>query len=74
MFEHRQEQMEKLKQESEDFLGLFNRRQEWDKQVTASEIGNKPLKKVEICQILGGDIRLKGSCAGYGPDAYAPIR
>ena len=42
--------------------------------VTAAEIGDKPLKKVEICQILGGDIRLKRSCAGYGPDSYAPIR
>lgn len=42
--------------------------------VTAAEIGDKPLKKVYICQILGSDIRLKGSCAGYGPDAYAPGR
>jgi hypothetical protein len=42
--------------------------------VTASEVRNNPLKKVELCQILGGDVRLKGSCAGYGPDGYAPIR
>jgi hypothetical protein len=42
--------------------------------VTASEVHNNPLKKVEICQQLGGDIRLKGSCAGYGPENYAPIR
>jgi hypothetical protein len=42
--------------------------------VTAAEIGNNPLKKVYICQVLGSDIRLKGSCAGYGPDAYAPGR
>jgi hypothetical protein len=41
--------------------------------VTPAEISNNPLKKVEICQILGGDVRLKGSCAGYGPENYAPI-
>lgn len=42
--------------------------------VTAQEIHKNPLKKVEICQILGGDVRLKGSCAGYGPENYAPTR
>jgi hypothetical protein len=42
--------------------------------VTVQEIRSNPLKKVEICQILGGDVRLKGSCAGYGPENYAPIR
>ena len=42
--------------------------------VTAAEIGDNPLKKVYICQVLGSDIRLKGSCAGYGPDQYAPGR
>ena len=41
--------------------------------VTVQEIRNNPLKKVEICQILGGDVRLKGSCAGYGPENYGPI-
>ena len=42
--------------------------------VSASEIHNNPLRKVYVCQILGGDVRLNGSCAGYGPDAYAPGR
>jgi hypothetical protein len=42
--------------------------------VTASQVRNDPLKKVYICQVLGRDIRLKGSCAGYSPDAYAPGR
>ena len=41
---------------------------------TAAEVGNKPLTKVYICQVLGSDIRLKGACAGYGPDQYAPGR
>ena len=38
--------------------------------VTASQVRNNPLKKVYICQVLGRDIRLKGSCAGYSPDNY----
>ena len=38
--------------------------------VTASEVHKNPLKKVYICQILGGDIRLKGSCASYAPESY----
>jgi hypothetical protein len=42
--------------------------------VTGSEVRKNPLKKVYICQVLGRDIRLKGSCAGYSPDAYAPGR
>src|ERR1044071_1563960 len=39
-------------------------------QVTASQVHNNPLKKVYICQVLGRDIRLKGSCASYSPDNY----
>ena len=42
--------------------------------VTASEVHNNTLKNVYVCQILGGDVRLKGSCAGYGPENYAPGR
>jgi hypothetical protein len=42
--------------------------------VTGSQVHNDPLKKVYLCQIIGGDVRLKGSCAGYGPDSYAPSR
>jgi hypothetical protein len=38
--------------------------------VNASQVRNNPLKKVYICQVLGRDIRLKGSCAGYSPDNY----
>ena len=40
--------------------------------VTPSEVHKNPLTKVYVCQNLGHDIRLKGSCAGYGPDSYAP--
>lgn len=40
--------------------------------VTAAQVHNDPLTKVQICQILGGDVRLKGSCAGYAPENYGP--
>src|SRR6188472_2957893 len=41
--------------------------------VTGSQVRRDPLKKVYLCQVIGSDVRLKGSCAGYGPDSYAPI-
>jgi hypothetical protein len=40
----------------------------------ASQVRNNPLTKVYLCQTLGYDSRLKGSCASYGPDSYAPGR
>jgi hypothetical protein len=40
--------------------------------VTPAEVHKNPLTKVYVCQNLGHDVRLKGSCAGYGPDSYAP--
>jgi hypothetical protein len=42
--------------------------------VTGAQVRNDPLTKVYLCQTLGYDSRLKGSCAGYGPDSYAPGR
>ena len=38
--------------------------------VSAAQIHNNPLKKVEVCQALGGDVRLQGSCGGYSPHQY----
>ncbi len=37
---------------------------------TASQVHRDPLTKVYLCQQFGNDVRLKGACAGYGPDAY----
>ena len=51
MFEHRQEQLEKLKQENEDFLRVFNRHQELDKRVTAAEVGTVPLEDLALIQL-----------------------
>jgi hypothetical protein len=41
--------------------------------VSAAEVHNNPLRKVYLCQVLGWDNRLKGSCAGYGPENYGPV-
>ena len=38
--------------------------------VTFEEVRRNPLKKVYLCQTIGHDSRLKGSCAGYSPDSY----
>jgi hypothetical protein len=46
----------------------------YGQKVTGRQVRNDPLMKVYLCQTLGYDSRLKGSCAGYGPDSYAPGR
>jgi hypothetical protein len=51
MFEHRQEQMEKMKQENEDFLRVFNRHQELDKKVTAAEVGTVLMEDLALNQL-----------------------
>ena len=51
MFEHRQEQLEKLKMEDQDFLRVFNRHQELDKRVTAAEIGTAPMEDLALNQL-----------------------
>ena len=51
MFEHRQEQMERLKKENQDFLRVFNRHQELHKRVTAAEIGTAPMEDLALNQL-----------------------
>ena len=51
MFEHRQEQLEKLKTEDQDFLRVFNRHQELDKRVTAAEVGTAPMEDLALNQL-----------------------
>jgi hypothetical protein len=40
--------------------------------VTADQVHNDPLTKVYVCQNLGGDVRMKGSCGAYSPDNFGP--
>jgi hypothetical protein len=54
----------------EEQIAFVARSYGWN--VTASMIHSDALKKVYVCQVLGRDVRLKGSCASYGPDAFRP--
>ena len=38
--------------------------------VTGAQVRNDALKKVYLCQTLGNDIGMKGSCGAYAPDVY----
>jgi uncharacterized protein YdcH (DUF465 family) len=51
MFEHRQDKMEKLKKENQDFLRVFKRHQELDKRVIAAEIGTAPMEDLALNQL-----------------------
>ncbi len=51
MFEHRQEVMEKLMKESEDFRRIFNRHQELDKRVEEAELGTAPMEDLALNQL-----------------------
>jgi hypothetical protein len=46
--------------------------QSYGNKVTAAQVHNDPLTKVYLCQTIGYDQRLKGSCAGYSPDNFGP--
>ncbi len=51
MFEHRQQEMEKLMKESEDFRRIFNRHQQLDKRVSEAELGTAPLEDLALNQL-----------------------
>ena len=51
MFEHRQEVMERLMNESEDFRRIFNRHQQLDKRVSEAELGNAPMEDLALNQL-----------------------
>ena len=47
MFEHRQDKMESMMKESEDFRRIYNHHQKLDKRVTAAELGTAPMDRSE---------------------------
>jgi uncharacterized protein YdcH (DUF465 family) len=51
MFEHRQQVMEKLMKENEDFRRIFNRHQELDKRVEEAETGTAPMEDLALNQL-----------------------
>jgi len=51
MFEHRQEKMEKMMKENQDFLRVYNHHQELDKRVAAAETGTSPMEDMALHQL-----------------------
>lgn len=51
MFEHRQEKMDELMKENEDFRRIYNRHQELHKRVTAAEQGTAPMEDLALNQL-----------------------
>lgn len=51
MFEHRQNKMDELMKENEDFRRIYNRHQELDKRVTAAELGTAPMEDLALNQL-----------------------
>jgi len=51
MFEHRQDLMERMMKENEEFRRIFNRHQELDKRVTEAELGTAPMEDLALIQL-----------------------
>jgi uncharacterized protein YdcH (DUF465 family) len=63
MFEHHQQEMQKLMKENEDFLRIYNRHQELDKKVTAAEIGTAPMEDLALNKLKKEKLRAKDQLA-----------
>ena len=48
MFEHRQDQMDHMMKENENFRRIYNRHQQLDKRVTAAELGTAPMDDLAL--------------------------
>ena len=51
MFEHRQNKLDELIKENEDFRRIYDRHQELDKRVTAAELGTAPMEDLALNQL-----------------------
>lgn len=51
MFEHRQDQLNKMLKENQEFLKVYNQHQELDKRVTAAELGTAPMEDLALNQL-----------------------
>ena len=69
MFEHHQEEMEKLMKENEDFLRIYNRHQELDKKVTAAEFGTAPMEDLALNKLKKEKLWAKDQLARIMNDA-----
>ena len=65
MFEHRQERLEELIKDNEDFRRIYNRHQELDKRVTAAELGTAPMEDLALNQLKKEKLWIKDKLAVY---------
>ena len=63
MFEHRQDKMDELIKENEDFRRIYNRHQELDKRVTAAELGTAPMEDLALNQLKKEKLWVKDKLA-----------
>ncbi len=65
MFEHRQNKMDELMKENEDFRRIYNRHQELDKRVTAAELGTAPMEDLALNQLKKEKLWVKDKLAMF---------
>ena len=65
MFEHRQDKMDELIKENEDFRRIYNRHQELDKRVTAAELGTAPMEDLALNQLKKEKLWIKDKLAVF---------
>lgn len=51
MFEHRQNLLQQMLKENQEFLKVYNKHQELDKRVTAAELGTAPMDDLALMQL-----------------------
>jgi len=71
MFEHRQDKMEELIRENEDFRRIYDRHQELDKRVTAAELGTAPMEDLALTKLKKEKLWAKDRLAMYMNEAKA---
>jgi len=71
MFEHRQDKMDELIKENEDFRRIYNRHQELDKRVTAAELGTAPMEDLALNQLKKEKLWIKDKLAVFMNAAQA---
>jgi uncharacterized protein YdcH (DUF465 family) len=65
MFEHRQNKMDELMKENEDFRRNYNRHQELDKRVTAAELGTAPMEDLALNKLKKEKLWIKDKLAVF---------
>jgi uncharacterized protein YdcH (DUF465 family) len=63
MFEHRQNKLDELIKENEDFRRIYDHHQELDKRVTAAELGTAPMEDLALNQLKKEKLWVKDKLA-----------